>query len=429
MMVVQLLLWPENQVNFRIAALMTPYQLNLKVKIQSFFISALFVLGVAGRLALAGDVSKSRVFETFTQSGLEHYYSLEYDEALRDFEKAMEAHQDDAQAYNHILEAVLFRELYKHDALDTSLYTQKSFLNGKQIVLEPAVKQQIKDLTETALSLCEKRLKSNPRDAEALYARGVTRGLRSTYLGLVEKSWFSALRNAVDSRSDHEAVLKEKPDYVDAKTVVGIHNYIVATLPLRTKILASLVGVTGDKKKGLEYLDEAGKAGGESNVDARIALALFLRREQRYDEAFRVVQSLTEDHPRNFLFALERANVMKDGGKGSAAIGVYRVLLKDCQAGKYPDPHTELAQFGLGEALRGQNHYQEAVQAYEAAGNTSSDNHDLRQRALLAAGEVSDLLTWRQQAVRDYRAALALDSSSTEADAARGYLDKPYQGK
>lgn len=407
---------------------MTPYKGNFPSGWIALFLPIFFiVLGVTS--ALAADSAKPGAFEAYTKSGFEHYYSLEYDKAMVDFQKAVDASPDDPRGYNHLLEAILFRELYQHDALDTSLYTQDGFLNSRQIVLDNAVKQQIKQLEEKAMALSEKRLKSNPQDVQALYARGVTRGLKSTYLGLVEKAWFSALHNALGSRSDHEAVLTLKPDFVDAKTVVGIHNYIVAVLPLKTKILASIIGVTGDKKKGLEYLAEAGKAGGESSVDARVALALFLRREQRYPEALKIVQSLVQDHPRNFLFALEQANLMKDGGKGPAAIAAYRTLLDDCKDGKYFDPHVELAQFGLAEALRGQNQYPDALLAYEAAGNASSHNHEIRQRALLAAGEVSDLLAKREEALKQYRAAIALDASTNEAEAARKYLDKPYKGR
>jgi tetratricopeptide (TPR) repeat protein len=390
----------------------------------------LFFIILTGNSGLGEDDGRANAYESFTRTGFEHYYSLEYDKAFKDFQKAAEAKPDDARAYNHLLETVLFRELYKHDALDTTLYTHgEGFLNTRQVFLEPAVKQQIKELWEKALALSEKRLKSNPQDVQALYARGVTRGLRSTYLGLVEKAWFSALRSALGSRSDHEAVLTLKPDFVDAKTIVGIHNYIVAVLPLRTKILASIIGVTGDKKKGLDYLGEAGKAGGESSVDARVALALFLRREQRYDDAYKVVQTLVNEHPHNFLFALEQANILKDGGKGPAAIAAYRTLLNNCDLGNYPGAHAELAQFALGESLRGQNQYAEAIQAYEAAGKGTSKNQELRQRALLAAGEVSDLLIKREEAVKEYRAAIALDASTNEAEIARRHLDKPYTGR
>ena len=50
------------------------------------------------------------------------------------------------------------------------------------------------------------------------------------------------------------------------------------------------------------------------------------------------------------------------------------------------------------------------------------------QRALLSAGEVSDLMNHREEALKQYRAAIALDSSSNEADTARKRLNKPYQG-
>lgn len=378
---------------------------------------------------MAADIPKTASFEALTRSGFEHYYSLEYDQAVKDFQKALELSPDDPRAYNHLLEALLFRELYQHDALDTSLYLQEGFLNSKQITLEPAVRQQIKDLTDKANSLSEKRLNSNPQDIQALYARGVTRGLRSTYMALVEHSWFSGLRNALGSRSDHEAVLTLQPSFTDAKTVVGIHNYVVAVLPLRTKILASIIGVTGDKKKGLAYLADAGKAGGESSVDARVALALFLRREQKYQDALKVVEGLLREHPRNFLFALEQANLLKDGGKAPAAITAYRTLLDGCKDGKYPEAHVAHAQFRLGEAFRSQKQYAEALQAYEAAGSTSGASQDMRQRALVAAGELSDLLNNRERAVKEYRAAIALDSSSSEAETARKWLDKPYKGQ
>ena len=408
---------------------MTPYQSGVHPKDLREVVCAFFLIILGVNSGLAVDTPKPASFDALTQSGFEHYYSLEYDQAVKDFQKALELSPDDPRAYNHLLEALLFRDLYRHGALDSSLYLQEGFLNSKQITLEPAVRQQIKELTDKANSLSEKRLNSNPQDIQALYARGVTRGLRSTYIALVEHSWFAALRSALGSRSDHEAVLTLQPSFTDAKTVVGIHNYVVASLPLRTKILASIIGVTGDKKKGLAYLADAGKAGGESSVDARVALALFLRREQKYQDALKVVEGLLKEHPRNFLFALEQANLLKDGGKAPAAITAYRTLLDGCKDGKYPEAHVALAQFGLGETLRGQKQYAEALQAYEAAGSTSGASQDMRQRALVAAGEISDLLNNRDRAVKEYRAVIALDSSSNEAEVARKWLDKPYKGQ
>ena len=43
----------------------------------------------------------------------------------------------------------------------------------------------------------------------------------------------------------------------------------------------------------------------ETSMDARVALALFLRREQRFQDALTVVRGLTVSHPPNDLFPLE----------------------------------------------------------------------------------------------------------------------------
>jgi len=79
---------------------------------------------------------------------------------------------------------------------------------------------------------------------EALYVRGVARGLKSTYIALVDKSFLAALRSAVAARRDHERVLQIDPKYVDAKTIVGAHNYVVGSLPMPVKLLAGIAGFT-----------------------------------------------------------------------------------------------------------------------------------------------------------------------------------------
>jgi tetratricopeptide (TPR) repeat protein len=362
-----------------------------------------------------------------TQSGFEHFYSLEYDQAIHDFQKAFEARPDEPKAINHLLEARLFQQLYKYNALDTRLYTKQRFLTSKQVPIGPAAKKQLAELTDQAMAASEKRLRNDPRDVQALYSRGVTEGLRSTYLAVAEHSFWSALKYALAARHDHEQVLKLQPGFSDAKTVVGAHNYVVGNLSLPVKAMAGIAGIHGDKNKGLQMLAEAGNAGGESSTDARVTLALFLRREERYSEAIDVVRTLTREHPHNFLFALEEGNLLRDSGRGPESIDVYKRLLDGCADGKYPEAHVEMAQFALGEALRGQNQLAEAIEAYRSAIGTSGYDPDLHQRALLAAGEVLDLMTKRQDALTEYRAAIAVDSGTEEADIARKYLEKPYK--
>src|SRR3954469_20585612 len=141
--------------------------------------------------------------DALTKAGFEHYYEADYEHAAATFEKVLQAHPDDAAAVNHLLAAVMFGELNRIGALDTSLYSNNSFLEQKrEYVLDPKTKQRIQDLETRALKLAEARLKENRNDVEALYARGVTRSMQSTYTGLVQKAWLSALGNAKGSRED-----------------------------------------------------------------------------------------------------------------------------------------------------------------------------------------------------------------------------------
>jgi hypothetical protein len=363
------------------------------------------------------------------KQALDDFYNLEYDKALSLFDHIEKLHPDDPFAVVHILQATVFRELYRLNLLDTTLYAHDGFLSGRAANGDPAVRAQVDQLTAQAVKLCNQRLAKNPNDVDALYVRGVARGLKSTYMALVDKSFIAALRNAVAARRDHERVLQIDPHYVDAKTVVGAHNYVVGSLPMPVKVLAGIAGLGGSKKKGLEYLEEAAKEGRESSVDARVALALFLRREGRYSEASDVVETLTKQYPKNFLFALEHCNLLKDGGKGPGAVSCYEKLLDDSKGGEFVSPHAEFAAFGLAESLRGQKNYEGALKQYEFTASVPNGQLSLKQRAELAAGEMYDLLRKRDEAVQEYQAVIAQDNSSTQAEIARRLLRDPYRAQ
>ncbi len=364
-----------------------------------------------------------------TRKGFDYFYNLEYDKSIREFEAAQQAHPDDPFAINHTLEAVIFKELFRIGALDTEAYAGDSFLNKKLAApLDPKVHDRVKQLSDQASALSQARLDKNPNDVDALYARGVTRGMRATYSGIAEKAWFSALRSAVGARHDHERVLELDPNYVDAKVLIGTDLYIVGSLNWPTKIAASIAGISGNKQKGLDYLRQASTdAHSEVASDAQIVYALFLRREQKYDEALRVVALMQSEFPRNALVAAEYAHLLNAAGHGPQAIAAYRKVVAGCRSNAYSSCRIEVPAYGLGEALRGQRQYQEAADAYELAASSSTTDPELRQKATLAAGQMYDVLQKRDTAMQKYRAVVAENSASGSADLARHYMKEAYK--
>jgi hypothetical protein len=159
--------------------------------------------------------------DPLNRSAFDHFYNLNYDRSVQEFDQVLQRHPDDPFAVNHLLTAVLFRELYRMGALNTGEYANDTFIRAAHRPVDPKVKQQIKDLVQRALQLEEKSLSANANDVDALYARGVTRAQFATYTAMVERAWFSALRNAVGARHDHERVLELAPADTQAKLIVG----------------------------------------------------------------------------------------------------------------------------------------------------------------------------------------------------------------
>jgi hypothetical protein len=361
----------------------------------------------------------------------QHFYELDYDGAVERFGHFHDLHPGDPQPTALLLEALVFQELYRQDLLDTTFYANDGFLTGKHATEEdPKVRDRIFSLADEAVSEADWRLGKNGNDVDALYARGWARALKCAYLAMVVRSYSAGFKLALKAKDDHQKVLQLDPNYVDAKLVVGVYEYVVGALPLPFKLLIGFMGMTGSKARGLEMLADDGNRGLTTSVEARTTSTLFLRRESRYKEAIDVIRKLKAEYPRNYLFSLEEANLRKDAGEGMAAVEAYRAILTaDERPGAFFSARLELTYFGLGDALRGQRKYADAAQAYERAAGTRGVGPELKIRSLLDAGECHDLMGERAQALTEYQEAIDAGPGTSRADTARKLLRNAYRGK
>jgi hypothetical protein len=388
------------------------------------------LLGAASLSWASGVHTNPLNRDPLVREAFEHFYNLDYPGSVERFERFHAAHPGDPQGTVLLLDAVLFQELYRLDLLDTTFYANDGFLTGRHATAEdPKARDRIFALADESIREADWRIGRNPNDIDALYARGWARALKCTYIAMVERGFGAGFRLATKAKEDHVRVLQLDPEYIDAKLVVGVYEYVVGALPLPFKFLIGFAGVTGSKSRGLEMLRDDGNRGVVTNIEARTVVALFLRRESKYQEAIQVVRKLKSEYPHDYLFCLEEANLRKDAGEGMGAVTAYRELLAaNAMPGYFASTQLELAHFGLGEALRGQRHYSEAAQAYEQAAWTRDVSPELKIRALLAAGECRDLNGERAQAVKDYQAAISTGPETSRADTARKHLRNPYRG-
>jgi tetratricopeptide (TPR) repeat protein len=245
-------------------------------------------------------------------------------------------------------------------------------------------------------------------------------------MGMAEHAWFAALRNAIGARHDHERVLELDPKYIDAKISVGVDLYVIGSLSWPARVAGSVAGLSGNKQKGLDYLrDVAAHGSPEVAWDAKIALALFLRREQKYDEALQIVGGMNQAFPRNFLVATEYAHLLNAAGHGPQAVAAYKKIVAGCRSNAFTVCRMEIPAYGLGEAMSGQRDFQGAADAYELAANSAIEP-DFKQRATLKAGEMYDAMHKRDVALEKYKAVIAANSNTEMAETARHYMKQAY---
>lgn len=396
-----------------------------------FVILAAMMALLPGRTAAAQTVDTAPLNrDPLVREAFQRFYLMDYGGALARFDKVQSAHPSDPIATDYILYVTTFRELFRLDLLDTTFYANDGFLTGKHTVVEdPGTRDEIKALADQAFDQANRELKDDPNNTNALFARGWARSLEAVYFAMVERSFGAALKLALGAKNDHEKVLQLNPNYVDATMVVGIYQYVIGALPFTFKLIFGFAGIHGSKAAGMALLQDAAARGVITSVESRTAMALFLRREGKYQQALAMNSTLVAQYPHDFLFCLERANLSKDAGVGMKAADLYQQVIRDARRpGYFASSHLELAYFGLGATLRGQHLYEQSADSFRQGAYQPTTSPELKRRCLLAAGEDYDLMRQHDKARQQYQAVIDAGSSSTQADLARKYMDSAYKG-
>ena len=242
--------------------------------------------------------------------GLEHFYNLEYDQAIADFGRDILAEPNQAANYNHLAMAILYREMLRSGALESELVSGTNpFLRRAKVNPTPADQKEFDEAIRKSMSLSQARLKSDPKDIQAMYPLGVAFGLRANYGFLVRKAWMDSLRDATTARKLHNRVTEIDPSMVDARLMQGVHDYVVGSLPWHIKLVGFLAGFRGDKQQGIRTLEDVAARGDMNRVDAQVLLCAIYRRERLPRKAVPLLEALIARCPRNYLFRFELAQM------------------------------------------------------------------------------------------------------------------------
>jgi len=363
--------------------------------------------------------------------GFDHFYNLEYDQALVEFETAQKQAPGDLAPYNHIAQTLLYREMYRNGALETQLVSGNNpFLRREKMNPSPEVQKEFTDAVEKAIGLATAHLEKNPNDTHALYARGVAYGLRANYNFLVRKAWRDALHDATDARKDCNRVSELDPANYDARLIQGVHDYVVGSLPWTWRMLGFLVGFHGDKERGLHTLEEVSQKGKLNKIDAEVLLCALYRREGQPRKALPLLDDLQSHFPRNHLVLFEQAQMysqLGDKNKAVTAIGKISEMKKAGLPG-YAGVPWEKIYFQLGDIQFWYNDLDPALDNLKKV--TASRNEiDLNTGVLawMRVGQIYDMKHRRSEAIDAYKHAIAFAPEAEAAKESKGYISTPYR--
>lgn len=379
---------------------------------------------------LLAPLTCGQIRDPIVAKGFDHFYNIEYPEAIATFKKAVAEDPEDADRRNYLAQAVLFSLMFRSGALETQMVTGGNpFLRRPRMEPTPEEEKLFHECLDASMRFTEKALERNPDNPDALYARGVALGLRGTYSFMVRKAGMDALRDLTAGRKLHNRVSELQPQRVDARMMQGVHDYIIGSLPWGYRFLSFLIGFRGDKEEGIRTVELVAKEGVLNKVDAQILLSVVYRRERRVQEAIPILLELRKRFPRNFLVLFELAQMYADLGdreKSLAELDRIEALKKTGAPGFRMLP-SERIEFARGNLLFWYDDLEAAIQHLRrATANAKVLDPNSGVTSWLRLGQCLDLTGKRSEAVRAYRAAEEYAPSADEARLARRYASRPY---
>jgi tetratricopeptide (TPR) repeat protein len=287
--------------------------------------------------------------------GIDHFYNLEYDQALASFERLRDDDPRNAAWQNHVALGYFYKELFLGGVLEGDLFgASNKFFKTKKFPTVAALENGFREANQRAVELCEATLKRSPRDTDALYACGVAYAARSTHQGLIERSALDFLGNARRADDFHSRLIRIEPRRYDGYLIPGVVDFVLGSLPGPVKVLFFFAGLTGDKQRGLKLVETTAQWGSSSKSDAQILLTVMYRREKRFADARAALEKLAASYPRNYIFPLEIASIYRAADQLPESIRQYERVLEQVHTGTPNFPQAPVARihFELGELYR-----------------------------------------------------------------------------
>ena len=361
------------------------------------------LLGIASQ---SGIVTHTALLEP-AQRSIDLIYNMEFDEALQAAQGLINLAPAHPAGYFYRAAAYWQWRLIARDAQQSALLLTQ-FQEAMQRTREVAEQLPGAQATEAAFYL------------------GAVYGMQAR-MHFVEKQYIRALLAAKQGSTYLQQCVARAPDWYDAYAGLGTYHYVLSRVPdFWRGIVQQLVGIAGDRDRGLQTLEQAHLHGRLSAPESASLLAKIyaLPHEQQYDKAYALLEHLVQRYPNNIDYRYRLALVCAHLGLWERARQVNRSLIVDIEHGKpyHPRQWLPLLHYRVAETYMFHREPQAAA-GLLAALRQQDLSPPLRAWVELRLGNVHDLQGERQAAQAWYR---GVQGDAHAETLAHSYLVTPF---
>ncbi|MCU0595079.1 MAG: hypothetical protein MUC98_06405 [Desulfobacterota bacterium] len=140
------------------------------------------------------------------------------------------------------------------------------------------------------------------QNATIYFLRGMVLGVEGM-VHLQDKEYLDSYSKGKKAVAALEKSLEMDPANYDAYLGLGMFEYYCSKLTGAVKVLAWLIGFSGNSEKGLDYVTKAMTRGKYAGEAAKVFLAYaYIQYEDKTDEGVELAKSLRTRYPRNYTF-------------------------------------------------------------------------------------------------------------------------------
>jgi hypothetical protein len=240
-------------------------------------------------------------------SALQRMYDFNFPASQDILTRYIAQHPQDPLPFAFRASAYLFYELDRMSILESEFFTDDDRIADKKKKLDPdpLVRKKFLEAVHDTETRANAALKVDPNDRRALFAMCIAQGVSTDYMAFVEKRQIASISVAKSSNLYAQRLMKLDPTFYDAYLTAGISEYMVGSLPFFIRWFVHFDNIAGDKKRGVQRLEQVAREGHYFRPFSKILLATIALREKRPRDAQRYLVELSRDYPENPLFRRE----------------------------------------------------------------------------------------------------------------------------